>query len=389
MRAQPNARAAWPSHDDNGGFFLIVILVGSGILAWVLWVNFHATISSMVMALFHDQIVFLRHFTNRYDLADRQMAAADPGDVKLHDLYGIAHAVGLSFRIPATALILILAFVAMWRAAPSRYKRGFDLDGLIREQAVSFPTSAAFAKRHLRLVAPSADPRPADYALTPEEWVARFATKPNGLFDDAAAFRSLALQLGPAWRGVEQAPPHMRALFATFALHLAGRRVEAQLLLGELSNALSAAGDDPPDGPEGPLCFPDAAVIKADATLRDFEVLAPAAAVAARHGYAHTAVMGLLNEARLKAGVLAPAQFVWLKLVDRRLWYALHSLGFETEGFGRYLHPNPRIEAAGARDHWAAERIAARPILTPEIKRTLDAVRKVAVPSTYGVRLRS
>jgi intracellular multiplication protein IcmP len=75
--------------------------------------------------------------------------------------------------------------------------------------------------------------------------------------------------------------------------------------------------------------------------------------------------------------------------VDRRLWYALHSLGFETEGFGRYLHPNPRIEAAGARDHWAAERIAARPILTPEIKRTLDAVRKVAVPSTYGVRLRS
>ena len=81
MRAQPNPRAAWPSHDDNGGFFLIVILVGSGILGWVLWVNFHATISSMVMALFHEQIAFLRHFTNRYDLADRQMAAADPADV--------------------------------------------------------------------------------------------------------------------------------------------------------------------------------------------------------------------------------------------------------------------------------------------------------------------
>ncbi len=252
MPPQPNPRAAWPSHDDNGGFFLIVILVGSGILAWVLWVNFHATISSMVMALFHEQIAFLRHFTNRYDLADRQMAAADPADVKWRDLYGIAHAVGTSFRIPATALILILAFVAMWRAAPSRYKRGFDLDGLIREQAVSFPTSAAFAKRHLRLVAPSAAPRPADYALTPEEWVARFATKPDGKFDDAAAFRRLALQLGPPWRGVEQAPPHMRALFAAFALHLATRRVEAQLLLGELSNALSAAGDDEPEGPEAP-----------------------------------------------------------------------------------------------------------------------------------------
>jgi intracellular multiplication protein IcmP len=112
--------------------------------------------------------------------------------------------------------------------------------------------------------------------------------------------------------------------------------------------------------------------------LRDFEVLTPAAAVTARHGYAHTALMGLLNEARLKAGVLAPAQFVWLKLVDRRLWYALHSLGFETEGFGRYLHPNPRIEAAGARDHWAAERVAGRPLLKPEIDRALNAARKIA-----------
>jgi intracellular multiplication protein IcmP len=384
MHPQGNSRAAWPSHDDDGGFFLIVILVGSGILAWVLWVNFHATISSLVMALYHEQIVFLRHFTNGYDLADRQMAAADPGAVKLHDLYGIAHAVGASFRIPATVLLLVLAFIAMLRAAPSRYKRGFDLDGLIREQAVSFPTSAAFAKRHLRLVAPSADPRPADYALTPEEWVARFATKVDGTFDDAAAFRSLALQLGPPWRGVEQAQPHVRAMFAAFALHLAARRAEALRLLGELSSALGAAGGDPPEGPEAPLRIPDAAVATADAVLRDFDVLTPAVSIATRHGYAHTALMALLNEARLAAGVLAPAQFVWLKLVDRRLWYALHSLGFETDGFGRYLHPNPRIEAAGARDHWAAERIAGRPILTPEIKRTLDAVQKVAVPSTSG-----
>jgi hypothetical protein len=67
----------------------------------------------MIIALFHDQSVFLRHFTNRYDLADRQMAAAGPGDVKLRDLYGIAHAVGASFRIRPRLLMLILTFVAM------------------------------------------------------------------------------------------------------------------------------------------------------------------------------------------------------------------------------------------------------------------------------------
>ena len=99
--------------------------------------------------------------------------------------------------------------------------------------------------------------------------------------------------------------------------------------------------------------------------------------------------MALLNEARLKAGVLAPAQFVWLKLVDRRLWYALHSLGFETEGFGRYLHPNPRVEAAGARDHWAAERLSGRPLLRPEIERALNAARKFAPARKMQVQRRA
>jgi len=78
----------------------------------------------------------------------------------------------------------------------------------------------------------------------------------------------------------------------------------------------------------------------------------------------------------LRAGVLAPAQFSWVKLVDRPLWYALHSLGFESEGLGRYAHPNPRVEAAGARDHWATERAADRPVHWPAVERALEALKQ-------------
>jgi intracellular multiplication protein IcmP len=88
--------------------------------------------------------------------------------------------------------------------------------------------------------------------------------------------------------------------------------------------------------------------------------------------------MALLNAARLRAGVLAPAQFAWLKLVDRALWYSLHSLGYETEGYGRYLHPNPRPEAGGARDHWAAERAAGEPVIRPSVERALEAIQRAA-----------
>ena len=88
--------------------------------------------------------------------------------------------------------------------------------------------------------------------------------------------------------------------------------------------------------------------------------------------------MSVLTLARAQAGVLAPAGFNVLKLVDRRLWYALHSLGFPG-GQNPAEQPNPRIEALGARDHWAAERDAGQPLSIPSLLRALDVVRKRAM----------
>jgi intracellular multiplication protein IcmP len=316
------------------------------------------------------------------------MTAANPETVRLQDLYGIAHAIGTAVRIPVAGITLVLAAICMAFAAPSRFKRTFDMDGLIAEQAKSFPATAAFVRRRLRLIEPEKTPRPADYAQTPEEWIALHATRKDVGFVPDDARRALAAQLGPRWKGAEQAAPHVRALFVVFAWHLAEHRQEAQKLLGDLSEALADPGEETHAGPITPLVLPLAMVEKVDAILASlsFDIRSPTERIMAAHAYTHPALMSLLNESRLAAGVLAPAQFAWLKLVDRPLWYALHSLGFETEGFGRYLHPNPRIEAAGARDHWAVERIAQRPVATPAVERALDAVRaaSAAYQSNHG-----
>jgi intracellular multiplication protein IcmP len=346
---------------------------------WLLWAAFHVEVSSAVLALLDHQVAVIQLFTHRHDLMGRQIRAIDPNSATLGDLYRASRAVGMFFRIPAAALLLVLAATCGVRAAPARYRRAFDLDGLLLEQAKSFPLSAAIVRRRLHLSKPAVGmPRPADYALTPEEWIARFATGSGGGFDETAARRVLRHQLGPGWHGIVQASPQVRAMFAVFALHLAQRRTEALQLLGDLSTSLSNPDSDQPEGPERPLALPAAALVKADQVLRDGLLVAPALAIANRHAYANTALMALLNAARLQAGVLAPAQFVWLKLADRPLWYALNSLGFESPSIGRSLHPNPRVEALGARDHWAAERLIGGPAVEPSLDRAVEALQKVA-----------
>jgi intracellular multiplication protein IcmP len=376
----PGPNRSWASQDDYAGFNMIVILVGICFFSYMLWINHHAQISAFVMLVMHREIAFISYFSDRYRIADQQMAQSDPSGVTLKDLYGITQAVGMFFRIPATALIVVLAAICTVRAAPARFKRHFDLDGLIKEQAKSFPAISAFVNRRLNLAAPSVDKiLPADYALTPAEWIARFATDPSGRFNEQKAQSALAAQLADRWTDPAHASPAARLLFTVFALHLAERREDALNILGEASACLADAKEEGDRGPMEPLKLDPALIERLDGYLKKSlgeRATEAALAISDRHAYTATALMGLLNAARIKSGVLAPAQFGWLKLVDRNLWYALYSLGYEIEGTGRYIHPNPRVEALGARNHWAAERVARRPILKPHLTEALATLQR-------------
>ena len=378
-----NARPSWPSSDDTMAFNLIVIAIGCGVGGYLLWTNFHATIAAMVMQLMHREIGLLSHFTNRFALADREMAGSDPASVTLRDLYGILHSVGLYVRLPAVGFMGLLAVLCGVWAAPSRFRRNFDHEGLLREHVKHFPAAHAFLRRRLALSRlPDGMPRPADYALTAEEWIDRFAAGRDRGFDEARALEALTHQLGPRWWGPEAAAPVVRLLFVAFALHMVERRDEAIALLGEVSASLGASADNARTGPDAYLTLPAEAVRRADALLEDRARFSEAGRAAGRHAYTTPALMTVLNTARLRAGVLAPAQFAWLKLVDRPLWYALQSLGFESDGIGRYLHPNARVEAAGARDHWTSERAAGQPVTWPSIDRAMQALRQIHTART-------
>jgi intracellular multiplication protein IcmP len=243
------------------------------------------------------------------------------------------------------------------------------------EQARTSRSTAAFVRRGLKLAGIRAgDPRPADPALHASDWIARYATR-DGRFDEASARRELVRQLGAEWRRRADAAPAVRCMLAVFALHGVQRREEAARLVGLLSEGLPISGDDGGGGPAAPLAFDSKTLAIVDRALAELGVAAWAIEIMDAHHFTTPGLMSVLNAARLRSGVLAPAQFAFLKLVDRRLWYALHALGFESDGPLAHPHPSQRVEAIGARAHWAAERAIGTPIATPEFDAAIAAIR--------------
>jgi intracellular multiplication protein IcmP len=370
----PRAAGAIGS-DDYVGFSLILICVGLGILGWASWKLWHTQISKVALLIAHGEMLAIAFFSERFSQADIGVQRANPAVVQFNDLVRLYRNIGTEFLYPAMALVLALGALCFLRAGNGRFTRAFDLDRLMAEQARTSRSTAAFVRRGLKLAGIGAgDPRPADPALHVSEWIARYATR-DGRFDEASARRELVRQLGAEWRSPADAAPAVRCMLAVFALHGVQRREEAARLLGLLSEGLPIAGGDGGDGPAAPLAFDPKTLAIADRALAELGVAAWALEIMDAHHSTTPGLMSVLNAARLRSGVLAPAQFAFLKLVDRRLWYALHALGFEADGPLAHPHPSQRVEAIGAHAHWAAERAVGAPIPTPEFDAAIAAVR--------------
>ena len=361
---------------DATGILLAIIVAGVAFLLWTSWQLHHAEISAAALRFAHWEMQGIGFVSDRFRIADAEVLKADPGGVRFGQLLRLYRNIGAFFLYPAVGLAAVLSILLFNRAGGARFSRRLDLEGLMREQARSFPHVSWMVGRKLGLVAVrSGEPRPADPALRPAEWAALWASGKDGAFDEAKARHELARQLGEPWRGVKGASPAVRCMLAVFALHGQGEKEDALELLGLLSASLPKARRDGPAGPEKPLAFPKSIVDVADRVLSEAEVGLKASEAMGRHFYTTTGLMTALCEARARAGVLAPAAFACLKLVDRRLWWALHSLGFESEGRRAHPHPCPRVEAIGARSHWEAEGAGKRPLAAPEFDSAIAAIR--------------
>jgi len=90
------------------------------------------------------------------------------------------------------------------------------------------------------------------------------------------------------------------------------------------------------------------------------------------HAYVMTVMASMLEGAR-DDGVQASADFLWLKPVDRRLWYMLNTVGRQT----------PFVEIAGVFAHWVAEKEAGRRLVMPLVEEATNALQLALLDVVY------
>lgn len=263
-----------------------------------------------------------------------------------------------------TFIIAMMSFWALFRGPKALYRQKLDLNHLISRQAGNFPAIAPLVKFNPtnQPPRPPGAPVPAELpafaeALSPEEWIAYYDVPvPNGKVDADAAARAFTRQLGPAWRGTMHMAPYKQILLAAFCLKSVRKRGEADDLLGQLSKSWTF---------ESGLKLNSSLISKARKILRDRDISGKILTKCNQHAYENTVMIRALATAREEGGVLAPAQFLWLRAFDRSLWYPLNNLG-------RQSH---HMEALGAICHYKAEKMAQRPIPRPKME---DAVKSIS-----------
>lgn len=355
--AQQNA-----TDQSTNFFWILVAIVGVVVIVWwlfrqyivipVYWFRIHEIdlIKGVVevWAPFAAWLHLPMPPIQKFSLMQQYMQGINPKTVNLNTFEAINNYVGDFIRWPVAFTLFILAGIAYFRHGSSRFQRTFNMDTLKKQEAENWPQIKAVLSTDL--VKQDLEKGPWAMAKLPLDFcrennlvnVAKKDKKNIWVLDQAKAQHTFALQLGQLWYGPQALPIHTKTILVICVARAQREHAVAKRFLTQIS-ASAASGKLDFTGVEQQL-----QKYKKSKVLRWLEK---------RHAYVYTLMMTLLEIARTD-GVLATSEFLWLKPVDRRLWYILNSVGRQTSV----------IEVSGIFAHWLAEKKISRPLKTPMVK---------------------
>lgn len=322
-----------------------------------LWFFARGPILKVLFTIKLGEIWIISFFTDSLiPVRDAILAAyANPSEVTFKQATSWLHEVGLPLRIPTAVLVALMGVWVFFRHPILKFKNTFSTDRLRQLEKENWPQITPIVD--LDLAATSISEGPWAMAESPMEFAKRkklLEELPRpvdpllarlGLTEvkviEPLARAEFIKQMGPPFEDLNKMPIHAKALFAIFAARADNNPKGAAKLTMQI--AASSAG--------GKMDFSGAMPL-----LRKHYNTKPIAQILGSHAYLYGVLATTLELART-TGVLAPSDFLWLKPLDRKMWYMLNSTGRRT----------PFVEVAGPFSHWLAEKALARKITQPMV----------------------
>lgn len=339
-------------------------IAGLVILAGVIfWYKAHGYIVAVIFKINILQGLLINFFMHDAKLANNIyiMQTIDPNTVSWSEMITFCESVGDFFRYPAIVVTCLLAIYLYRSNITLRFRRMHNMKTLRSQEQHNWPAIMPITKHDIN--EEDVNKGPWAMALSPLEFALKYnlLRKDDAILDNplpgeemtagirkSDAKRVFTLQLGPYWESLDHCPPHTYALIAVFLSRINRDKDSASLIL-ETIDKTYATGK------------PDFSVAKP--ILKKYRDCQEIKTIVNKHAYLLTVVASLIEEARLD-GVVPSSEFLWLKTVDRRLWYMLNSIGRQT----------PFTEVAGPFAHWKAEKAMGRRSLVPMIDEATKAL---------------
>lgn len=339
------------------------IIIALFILGWLLWSFFHTQIVVFTLLIKSWEARFIAFFLPSVSYLPNEIKHLSPSTVEFSQLMDISRVVGNYLRYPIIVVLVVLAFIICFSHINLQFKKTYTMKSLVEAERQNWPQITPIVK--LNLVKEDIDKGAWAMALSPMQFAKKYqllqeektvltmtSTVPRNQttvqIRRDAAYHVFALQLGEYWQGVEHLTPATKALLAVFSARANHDRDGALKLLLQIAESTKA----------GRLNFSGV-----NALWEKHKHNKAVNQIIHSHAYVLTVMASMLELAR-KEGVLASADFLWLKPTDRTLWFMLNSVGRQTVF----------SEVAGPFAHWSVERAMGRRLLAPMVEEAVSGL---------------